>query len=139
MPAVAIQNPPWEASTIVQITSSAAAPVSTTKVPQSKGYDFIIEDERTQRFLDRREFPIAGGWKAEIALGFKGYCPNCMEGNSKPLTEREREEFLEGLLGEHEVWEKERKNREKLMVEQERLMARLKKEKRESEGWTEVD
>jgi hypothetical protein len=103
-----------------------------------KGYDFIIEDDRTQRFLEGREYPGPGGWKAEIELGYKGYCPNCVEGNSEPLNNRQREEFLDVYLGEYESWERDRVNREKLIVEQERLMERL-KQKRESEACTETD
>jgi hypothetical protein len=104
-----------------------------------KGYDYIIEDNRTQRFLDGREYPVLGGWKAEIALDYKGFCPNCVEGSSEPLNKRQREDFLDVYLGDHERWETERENREKLIAEQERLMERLKKEKRESEAWTEAD
>jgi hypothetical protein len=104
-----------------------------------KDYAFIIEDTRTQVFVDGREYPIAEGWKAEIARGFKGFCNNCVEGRSEPMTVREKEEFLDGYLGEYDRWGRDREQRRKLAVEQERLMERIRKEKKESEAWTEAD
>ena len=69
-----------------------------------KDYAYIIEDSRTQLFLDRREYLIPGGWKAEIARGFKGYCNNCMEGRSEPMDMRAREDFLDVYLGKYDSW-----------------------------------
>ena len=105
-----------------------------------KDYDFIIEDTHTQQFLDGREHPNHGGWKVEVALGFKGYCKNCIEGRTEPRNQTEREEFLDGYLGEHKRWDKEKEKRRKLVVEQERLLEKLRKEKGENEAWmTEAD
>jgi len=97
-----------------------------------KDYVFIIEDARTQRFLDGREFSIPGGWKAEIELGYKGYCHNCVEGRTQPKTDREREEFLDDYLGEHERWLRENDRRRKLAMEQQRLMHKFKDNKGDS-------
>ena len=68
----------------------------------NKDYDYIIDDKRTEQYLNGHYDRIAGGYKSEIALGYQGYCHNCVEGRSEPLYEREGEEFLEGYLGEHE-------------------------------------
>lgn len=62
-----------------------------------------------------------------------------MEGRSEPMNARERLEFLDGYLGEYERWEGEREKRRKLALEQERLLERIRKEKRESDAWTEAD
>jgi hypothetical protein len=97
-----------------------------------KDYVFIIEDRRTQLFLDGREFSVSGGWKAEIALGYKGYCHNCLEGRTEPKTDREREEFLDDYLGEYDRWVRENDRRRKLVMEQERMMHRFKGDKGES-------
>ena len=76
----------------------------------------------------------------EVALGFKGYCKNCIEGRTEPRNQTEREEFLDGYLGEHKRWDKEKEKRRKLVVEQERLLEKLRKEKGENEAWmTEAD
>jgi hypothetical protein len=105
-----------------------------------KDYEFIIEDARTECFLEGQEVAISGGWKTEIALGYKGYCINCVEGRMQPRTESEREDFLDGYLGEHDKWDREKQKRKKLAAEQERLMERFKKEKGDtSEAWTEAE
>jgi hypothetical protein len=104
-----------------------------------KDYEFHIEDTRTQRFLDGRDCALPGGWKAEIAKGYKGYCGNCVEGRSEPMRKGQKEDFLDGYLGEHARWERERENRKKLAVEQERLMEKFRREKGESEAWNELD
>jgi len=72
-------------------------------------------------------------------LGYKGYCDDCMEGRSEPRTRREREEFLNGYLGDHERWQREGEQTRKLLAEQERLMEKLRRQKGESEAWTEAD
>ena len=104
-----------------------------------KDFAYIIEDTHTQVFIDGGEYPILGGWKAEIARGFKGYCNDCVEGRSEPMTASEKLEFLDGYLGEYERWEGEREKRRKLAMEQERLLERIRREKRDSEAWTEAD
>lgn len=104
-----------------------------------KDYAFIIEDSRTERYLDGRENQVSGDWKAEIALGYKGYCNNCVNGRSEPRTRRERQEFLVGYLGEHETWNSEKEKTKKLAVEQERLMEKFRREKGETEAWTEAE
>lgn len=104
-----------------------------------KDFTYIIEDKRTQNYVDGREIPLSGGWKAEIARGYKGYCNNCMQGRTEPRTESEREEFLDGYLGEHERWSRDKEKRKKLAIEQERIMERLRRDKGETEAWTEAD
>lgn len=101
-----------------------------------KDYEFIVEDTRTQRFLDGREFSIPGGWKAEVALGYRGYCHNCMEGMTQPKTQGERQDFLDGYLGEYERWDRGKERRKKLALEQERLLEKFRREKGGSEAWT---
>lgn len=100
-----------------------------------KDFEFIIEDTRTKRYVEGLEHPIPGGWKAEVANGYKGYCNNCLKGRSEPRTLREREEFVNEYLGEHERWESEKGKRSKLVREQERLMEKLKREKGRTETW----
>lgn len=104
-----------------------------------KDYEYIIEDARTKKYVEGHDHPISGGWKAEIALGYKGYCSNCVEGKSQPRSHREREEFLDGYLGEHERWQSEKEKRKRLVREQERLMEKLRREKEGIETWTEAD
>lgn len=55
------------------------------------------------------------------------------------MRKGQKEDFLDGYLGEHTRWERERENRKKLAVEQERLMEKFRREKGESEAWIEVD
>lgn len=62
-----------------------------------------------------------------------------MEGRLEPMEKSDMKDFLDGYLGEHERWVKEKEKREKLAAEQERLIERFKKEKGENEGWTEAD
>ncbi|ERF73209.1 hypothetical protein EPUS_03050 [Endocarpon pusillum Z07020] len=102
-----------------------------------KDYTFIIEDTRTQRFLDSHETSIPGDWKTEIALGYKGYCNNCVEGRTEPRNERQRQDFLDVYLGEYERWGREAEKRKKMAVEQERLIQNFRTQKKgETEACT---
>ncbi|KAF7507620.1 hypothetical protein GJ744_010290 [Endocarpon pusillum] len=102
-----------------------------------KDYNFIIEDTRTQCFLESHEPSIPGDWKTEIALGYKGYCNNCVEGRTEPRNERQRQEFLDVYLGEYERWGREAEKRKKMAVEQERLIQNFKTQKKgETEACT---
>jgi hypothetical protein len=104
-----------------------------------KDYELHFEDARSRHCFVKHDFPIKGDLKAEIAQGYKGYCHHCVEGRLVPMEKSDMKEFLNGYLGEHERWTKEKEKREKLAVEQERLIERLKKEKGENEWWTEAD
>lgn len=104
-----------------------------------KDWDFHVEDTRTQRYIDGQDYEIRGGWKAEIEQGYKGYCRNCVEGRTEPMDEREKDEFLDGYLGEYMRVHREREKRKNLAEEQARLLEKFAKEKAENEAWTEAD
>lgn len=100
-----------------------------------KDYEFIIEDIRTEYFVNGQEYAIHGGWRAEIEQGYKGYCHHCVEGRLEPMDENDKRDFLEGYLGDYGRWER----RKRFVAEQESLMERFKHHKGETGTWTEAE
>jgi hypothetical protein len=55
------------------------------------------------------------------------------------MEKNDKREFLEGYLGDHQRWGRERERRDQLVAEQESLMEKFKQHKGETGTWTEAE